>query len=219
MSKSKYQKKAQRAIKEEHLFMLHDEEEIDIVSSSNKRESRNSKNSKIIKSKSTISTNNQSTNNQSTNNNNSESIDEGDFLTASELGIEDEEMYERLLSIFEGDDICPEDYDVLLELDKNNVRKTMDENEISNYPIIIVGDKDATDNVATDSNDGSEHTGKIDTSSWKCDICLESWSDLSVGTELRRLPCGHIFCKLCIDDWLSQRSQKCPTLSCFWTKE
>ena len=98
------------------------------------------------------------------------------------------------------------------------LRRTLDENEISSYPIIIVGDDDYFDN-GTNNGDGSEDVSKIDKSSWKCDICLESWSNLSSGTELRCLPCNHIFCKSCIDDWLSQSSQKCPTLSCFWTLE
>lgn len=175
MSKSKYKKKAQRAIKEEHMFIL-DDEEIDYIScsftssKSNKVSNSRSRNSKTNNSKSS------NKNNSNKNNDDSKEPryeDEGDFLTASELGIEDEEMYERLLSIFEGDDISPEDYDVLLELDKNNVRKTLDEKEISSYPIIIVEDDDNFDN-ANNKGNGPEHASKIDKSSWKCDICLES---------------------------------------------
>merc|ERR1712154_139816 len=142
------------------------------------------------------------------------SINHNDFLLpASELGIEDHEMYARLISILEGEEITPEDYELLLQLDNNNVKKTMDTSKISSYPIMVVGNNDEKDDI-----DLNNDCCKID-ASWKCDICLQSMSDLSVGTELRRLPCNHLFCKLCIDEWLSQRSQKCPNLACFWTLE
>lgn len=128
---------------------------------------------------------------------------------AAELGIEEGEMYERLLAILGGDEISPEDYDLLLQLDNNNTRKTLDENEIANFPIIIIGG----------DNDSSSLLCSSSSSSKKCEICLESWSDLPNGTEIRCLPCDHMFCKVCVDDWLTQRSHKCPNLSCYWCLE
>jgi hypothetical protein len=53
--------------------------------------------------------------------------------------------------------------------------------------------------------------------STKCDEGLNLFCELSSGTEIHRLPCDHVFCKACIDDWLTQGSQKCPNLACFWS--
>jgi hypothetical protein len=125
-------------------------------------------------------------------------------IYAGEIGIEDSRMQDRLMSILEGDEITPEDYELLLLLDNNNKVQTLDESEISKFPVVKLGE------------------GSIDlptTTSSKCDICLESWSDLPKSTELRCLPCDHVFCKVCIDDWLTQRSRKCPNLSCYWCME
>ena len=133
------------------------------------------------------------------------------IVPAAELGIDEGEMYERLLSILGGDEISPEDYDLLLQLDNNNARKTLDESEISNFPIIIIGGDDDSSSLLCSSS--------TSTSSRKCEICLESWTDLPNGTEIRRLPCDHMFCKVCVDDWLTQRSHKCPNLSCYWCLE
>jgi len=127
------------------------------------------------------------------------------LLPAEELGIEEGSMYNRLISILEGDDITPEDYDLLRLLDANNVTTTLDKNEVSQFDTFTIGTIDVNGISGIGSNDDE-----------KCDICLESWSDLPKETEIRRLPCKHIFCKNCIDDWLLQRSQKCPNLSCYW---
>ena len=70
-------------------------------------------------------------------------INHDDFiLPASDLGIGDDRMYARLISILEGEEITPEDYEILLQLDNNNVKKTMDRSEISSYPIIVLGIND-----------------------------------------------------------------------------
>ena len=47
----------------------------------------------------------------------------------------------------------------------------------------------------------------------RCLICLEKFCEAKDGTEIRKLPCNHMFCKGCIDSWLSERSMKCPELS------
>ncbi|KAG1461406.1 hypothetical protein G6F56_005739 [Rhizopus delemar] len=45
-----------------------------------------------------------------------------------------------------------------------------------------------------------------------CAICLD---DFSPGkSDIRMLPCGHGFCVLCIDPWLTQKSTLCPI--CKW---
>ncbi|KAF7723965.1 E3 ubiquitin-protein ligase rnf13 [Apophysomyces ossiformis] len=45
-----------------------------------------------------------------------------------------------------------------------------------------------------------------------CAICLEDF--VEDKTEVRVLPCGHGFCVLCIDPWLTQKSTLCPI--CKW---
>lgn len=40
-----------------------------------------------------------------------------------------------------------------------------------------------------------------------CNICLE---DFKTGTNIRQLPCEHIFHPSCIDEWLSRHSCVCP---------
>lgn len=143
--------------------------------------------------------------------------DSNQILPAEELGIEDGSMYDRLISILEGDDITPEDYDLLRLLDDNNAVTTLDENEISKFETFTIGAIDV--NCCAGSNDDGHRYKNLLQESLKCDICLESWSDLPKETEVRCLPCNHVFCKSCIDDWLSQRSQKCPNLSCYWALE
>ena len=146
--------------------------------------------------------------------------DMNQILPAEELGIEEGSMYDRLMSILEGDDITPEDYDLLLQLDSNNARTTLDETEISQFHTFVIGDdNDVNVNEGVDSNGDDSHYKNLLQNSSRCDICLESWSDQPKGTEVRCLPCNHIFCKNCIDDWLSQRSHKCPNLSCYWSME
>lgn len=45
-----------------------------------------------------------------------------------------------------------------------------------------------------------------------CAICLEDF--VPAKTDVRILPCGHGFCVLCIDPWLTQKSTMCPI--CKW---
>ena len=113
-------------------------------------------------------------------------------------------MYERLLNILEGDDIAPEDYELLLQLDSNNVKRTLEEKTIKKIPVMTIG---------------GVGEGKIPVEEIQiehCEICLEPWI---ANAEVRHLPCKHVFCKDCIDYWLKEVSQKCPTLSCYWCKE
>lgn len=45
-----------------------------------------------------------------------------------------------------------------------------------------------------------------------CAICLEDF--IAGKNDIRILPCGHGFCVLCIDPWLTQKSTSCPI--CKW---
>lgn len=49
----------------------------------------------------------------------------------------------------------------------------------------------------------SEHLSETNTS---CAVCLSDFVDRE---KLRRLPCGHLFHKCCVDQWL-RRNKKCP---------
>ncbi|GFH46139.1 hypothetical protein CTEN210_02613 [Chaetoceros tenuissimus] len=123
------------------------------------------------------------------------------ILPAEDLGIEEGEGYQRLLDILSGDaSITPEDYDLLLQLDSNNHTDTMDTTIINRMPEIKANVHDIHCAVK----------GK------QCEICLEEWDD---STILRKLPCGHAFCKECIDYWLSEVNQNCPSLGCFWSND
>ena len=125
--------------------------------------------------------------------------DDNSVVSATELGV-DEEAYDRLLQILNGDEISPEDYDTLLRLDTNNTKSTLDVSTLSEYEVIVVDE-------TTKTSFGDANC---------CLICLQSLFDV-IGKELRRLPCQHVFCKECIDDWLTSNSTKCPNLACFWT--
>lgn len=132
------------------------------------------------------------------------SFNQHEILPADELGIYDDTMYARLLNILEGDEITPEDYDLLLQLDSNNIKSTLEDVDIENIPTAIIGEG------AIEGNISIEDIG-ID----YCEICLEAFRN---DVEIRRLPCHHVFCKNCIDYWLKEVSHKCPNLSCYWCR-
>lgn len=127
-----------------------------------------------------------------------------EVLPAKDLGVDEGSMYNRLLSILQGDDITPEDYELLLQLDSNNAKSTLEEESINNIPVMIIGGV----------GEGGIAFEEIERD--HCEICLEPWI---LDSEVRRLPCKHVFCKECIDHWLKNVSQKCPALSCYWCKE
>mmetsp|Transcript_16257 Transcript_16257/g.23819 ORF Transcript_16257/g.23819 Transcript_16257/m.23819 type:complete len:406 (+) Transcript_16257:79-1296(+) len=149
-------------------------------------------------------------------------------LSAQELGIESEAMYDRLLQIMDGEDIRPEDFDLLLQLDKKNVISTMDEAKVSQFEILVIGVEDGEQRkscTAAKGRDDGNSDGIRNVISREslddgfCLICLERFREMADGTELRRLPCEHVYCRPCIDQWLQNNSIKCPELSCFWNKE
>ena len=49
----------------------------------------------------------------------------GVVLSADALGLESSAMYDRLLQILQGDEISPEDFDLLLQLDTKNQKQTL----------------------------------------------------------------------------------------------
>ena len=49
----------------------------------------------------------------------------GFVLSADALGLENSALYDRLLQILQGDEISPEDFDLLLQLDTKNHKKTL----------------------------------------------------------------------------------------------
>lgn len=132
--------------------------------------------------------------------------DDDEIPSAESLGLKKGPMYERLRSIIQGADITPEDYDLLLLLDSNNAKKTMDNQQISEISLVVLGN-------------GKDEDSFRSWGSFTCDICLESFAELPKGTEVRHLPCNHVFCKKCIDHWFSEVSVKCPNLSCYWQKD
>lgn len=131
----------------------------------------------------------------------------GDILPAQDLGLDDGSMYERLLNIFEGDEIMPEDYEILLQLDSNNAKSTLPNDSLREIPILVVGSGDGHTISRSDMKEENfSH----------CEICLETLMELEDGKELRVLPCEHIFCRGCIDHWFQEVSNRCPNLSCYW---
>lgn len=140
-----------------------------------------------------------------------------EILPAEELGIEEGSMYSRLLHIIEGDAITPEDYELLLQLDKNNSRSTLDKDVIEASTSIM-----EVCNEYKEDNQQQEQQRLIlreDINGSHCEICLEFWNDVPSGRLMRRLGCGHMFCKECVDQWLMEVSHKCPNLSCCWCKK
>jgi len=135
-------------------------------------------------------------------------LEDNDILPAQDLGLDDGSMYERLLNIFEGGEIMPEDYEILLQLDSNNAKSTLPNESLQEIPILVVGSGDGH----TISRSDIRRTYFFS----HCEICLESLIELDDGRELRVLPCEHIFCRGCIDHWFQEVSNRCPNLSCYW---
>ena len=42
----------------------------------------------------------------------------------------------------------------------------------------------------------------------RCAICL---NDFKPNRRVRRLPCGHLFCSVCVAQWLVNQAHTCPT--------
>ena len=112
-----------------------------------------------------------------------------DLLSAEELGMEGD-AYRMLLDIANGREITPEDFDLLLQLDKNNEKQVLNVTEVERFDVITVAQLKADRN-----SDGAMKGPGM------CMICLSEFEDQRDEHELRRLPCDHLYCKECIDQW------------------
>mmetsp|Transcript_20641 Transcript_20641/g.59949 ORF Transcript_20641/g.59949 Transcript_20641/m.59949 type:complete len:419 (-) Transcript_20641:121-1377(-) len=142
-----------------------------------------------------------------------------EILSAEELGIENGAMYGRLLRILEGEEITPEDFDLLLQLDSKNAKSTMEASEVSEFAeLLTVEPGPGPDGTVsgTAASIGSTFIQREDLKDQQCIICLAPFENLPDGAQLRRLPCKHMYCRDCIDQWLTKNSARCPNLSCFW---
>lgn len=48
---------------------------------------------------------------------------------------------------------------------------------------------------------------EVATGAGQCSICLE---EMEEGSQIVKLPCGHLFHKTCVSKWLRTGSQTCP---------
>ncbi|CAF0845016.1 unnamed protein product [Adineta ricciae] len=87
------------------------------------------------------------------------------------------------------DDFGPDDYERLLDLDKNVPTKKLTSEQINILPTEVF-------QGAKNKNDEEN----------KCSVC---WDDFEQSQTLRRLRCFHLYHKECIDKWLKDKNQ-CP---------
>lgn len=83
-------------------------------------------------------------------------------------------------------DLSPEDYEMLLALDEQIAKKTVDKSEIDGFESRPV----------TPSIEGSS-----------CSVCM---CEFEPNESVRVLPCKHLFHKECIAKWLSECNTSCP---------
>jgi len=100
-----------------------------------------------------------------------------------ETGISQQALLELL-----NRELTPEDYELLLLLDKSVAPKTVDDDKIKSF----------NTNVVNKIEDLKEK---------ECCICMEAYV---VGDSIKELPCGHVFHENCITTWLTNSSQNCP---------
>ncbi|KAF0690831.1 Aste57867_17819 [Aphanomyces stellatus] len=125
--------------------------------------------------------------------------DEGGLLHPSTAG----ERQRLLLSpteinlLLTDRDFDSNDYEQLLMLDENNVKKShgATDVEIDRLPVVTV-----SESMLQSTNKGGVPEDL------KCSICLE---DLVVGSQARMVPCFHRFHPQCIDPWLKDKAE-CP---------
>lgn len=84
------------------------------------------------------------------------------------------------MEIMNGGNITPEDFDLLLQLDASNAKTTLDCEVIKEFDVVTVGIGLQSEVISMDA---------------RCTICLDPFKDMKTEFELRRLPCGHMFCK------------------------
>ncbi len=84
-------------------------------------------------------------------------------------------------------ELGPEDYELLLLLDKNIAPKTVSTSFLTSLQVVIVGDANLL--------------GEL------CAICMDAYQEYD---KAKQLPCKHYFHESCIDNWLSNASPNCP---------
>lgn len=84
------------------------------------------------------------------------------------------------MEIMNGGNITPEDFDLLLQLDGGNTKTTLNCDVIKEFDVVTV-------EVGLKS--------EIWQTEARCLICLDAFKEMQPHSELRRLPCGHFFCK------------------------
>eukprot|EP01127_Copromyxa_protea_P024283 TRINITY_DN9469_c0_g2_i7.p1 TRINITY_DN9469_c0_g2~~TRINITY_DN9469_c0_g2_i7.p1 ORF type:complete len:120 (+),score=15.69 TRINITY_DN9469_c0_g2_i7:834-1193(+) len=95
-------------------------------------------------------------------------------------------------------DFNADDYEMLLQLDKNNVKKQTGVAVISKIEAKKLND-------LSELKQGRE-VKEGDKTDEQCSICLE---EFEVGCEYKTLPCFHVYHSTCIDIWLKEARQ-CP---------
>jgi len=60
------------------------------------------------------------------------------------------------------------------------------------------------------SSCGSDRGGDVRPPCDERDVCAVCYAEFEDGDAVRRLPCGHLFHKPCIDHWLLNSSTRCP---------
>jgi len=116
---------------------------------------------------------------------------ESDVINSINDAVEETGISQQLLMEMLNRDFTPEDYELLLLLDKSVAPKTVEEEKIQNLDSNVVNNLD-------DLNDLKEKS---------CCICMD---DYGVGAKIKHLPCGHYFHDNCIGTWLTESSQNCP---------
>eukprot|EP01098_Paradermamoeba_levis_P017069 TRINITY_DN957_c0_g1_i1.p1 TRINITY_DN957_c0_g1~~TRINITY_DN957_c0_g1_i1.p1 ORF type:complete len:380 (+),score=117.19 TRINITY_DN957_c0_g1_i1:118-1257(+) len=86
-------------------------------------------------------------------------------------------------------DLTPEDYELLLLLDKSVKPKTVETKKVKGFPVVVV-----------DQENLKQFEGS-------CTVCLV---DFEIGDKVKTLPCKHYFHENCIDTWLTTSSVNCP---------
>jgi hypothetical protein len=99
----------------------------------------------------------------------------------------DEESLAAYLSTRE---LNENDYELLLRLDENLTKKTLEEEKLSK---ILIIQKESTDLTPT--------------TCLNCTVCLENFKKDEI---VSILPCKHEFHQLCIETWLKEYSKLCP---------
>eukprot|EP01098_Paradermamoeba_levis_P003657 TRINITY_DN1641_c0_g1_i4.p1 TRINITY_DN1641_c0_g1~~TRINITY_DN1641_c0_g1_i4.p1 ORF type:complete len:371 (-),score=148.60 TRINITY_DN1641_c0_g1_i4:139-1122(-) len=132
-------------------------------------------------------------------NNNNNNNNDADFQRALQLSLAEQRRNPSLtteigltpqqIAQLQTRELTPEDYELLLTLDKSVKPKTVEEKKVKGFPVVVV----TMENV-------KQFEGN-------CSVCL---MEFGVGDKVKTLPCKHYFHEGCIDTWLTTSSVNCP---------